>query len=167
MRLTHFSFALVWVSQLVLWLAFADNVGVRELAIGAAVAGAAALATVILQRRTKERYKFRPLYLRQFVHVPKTIAVETGIVLHAIAMRLIGREVPGEIVSVPFRVGGNGPSSHGRRALSLTYLTLSPNTVVLGFWPERQLLLFHSVLPRPLPRFALKMGAYPNQRGHE
>jgi multisubunit Na+/H+ antiporter MnhE subunit len=167
MRFTYLVFALTWISQLVLWLAFADSIGIRELAIGATVAGAATLATALFRRHTNERYRFRPLYLRQFVHVPKTIAVDTGVLLRAVVMCLLGRRVPANIVAVPFRVGGNGPSSHGRRALSLTYLTLAPNTIVLGFWPERQLLIFHSVLPRPLPKFALRMGAHPNRRGQQ
>lgn len=156
---------LLWISQGLLWIAFADNSGIREIVIGAVVTAMATLAVWRFRRRTHDRYKLRFEYVRQAVHIPKSIIVDTWILLRVIVMRLRGKAIPARIIGVPFKNGGNGPVSRGRRSLAITFLTLTPNTLVLGLLPDKQLLLFHTLIPQPVPLFMFRLGAEPDDGG--
>jgi multisubunit Na+/H+ antiporter MnhE subunit len=149
---------LLWISQGLLWIAFADNSGIREIAIGAVVTGMATLAVWRFRRHTHDRYKLRFEYVRQAIHIPKSILVDTWILLRVIVMRLMGKTIPARIIGVPFKIGGNGPASRGRRSLAITFLTLTPNTLVLGLLPDEQLLLIHTLIPQPPPAFMFRLG---------
>lgn len=151
--------AISWLSQWVLWLAYADSVGIREVVVGAVVSLIATWAAINFRHRTGEHYKLRYIYLRQIINVPEILFSGTWILFRVVAIRLFGGRPPAEIVAVRFRVGGNGPSSRGRRALAITYLTFAPNNLVMGFLRDKQLLFFHTVIPQPLPSFMFKMGA--------
>lgn len=160
-------FVLGWVSQWVLWLAFANNIGIREILIGGVASAIATLAVAGFLRHTgvREHYRLRAPYLLQFSRVPKTIATGTWILFRVIASRLIRRNVHGGIVSVPYRIGAENSISRGCRALTITFLTLGPNSLVLGFLPDQRSFLFHTLIPEPLPPFMRKMGALPGRRG--
>ncbi len=148
-----------WLSQWVLWLAYVNNVGIREILTGAVVSAVATWAVVDFRRRTEDRYKLRFIYIRQAIHVLRILLNDTWVLCRVVAMRLAGRRTPSGMIAVPFRVGGNGAASRGRRALAITYLTFTPNSLVMGFLPDEQLLFFHTVIPQALPSFMLKMGA--------
>jgi multisubunit Na+/H+ antiporter MnhE subunit len=143
----------------VLWLAFANNAGRREILIGAVASAIATVAVAIFLHHTRDRFILRTRYLYQIVHAPQIVFSGTWILLRAIALRLRGRNVPGGVVAVHFRIGGDTTSSRGRRALAVTFLTLAPNNLVLGLLPDKELFLFHTVIPQPLPSFMFRLGA--------
>ena len=152
-------FFLMWFSQWVLWLAFANNAGAREGLIGAIASAASSIAVARYLSHTRERYDLRAIYLGQFIHAGELVISGTWILLRVIGLRLLGRDVPAGIAAVRYRIGTNRPVSRGRCALATTILTLAPNNLVLGILPERRLFLYHTVIPQPLPSFMLKMGA--------
>ena len=82
----------------------ADNSGIREIVIGAVVTAMATLAVWRFRRRTHDRYKLRFEYVRQAVHIPKSIIVDTWILLRVIVMRLRGKAIPARIIGVPFKI---------------------------------------------------------------
>jgi multisubunit Na+/H+ antiporter MnhE subunit len=152
-------FPLVWLTQWVLWIAFADNCGIREIAVGGASSAAATLTVFFFRQCTDDRFELHFKHLSQIIHVPVIVLSDTWILLRVVGLGLIGREAPDKIVAVSFRMGGNDPASRGRRALAITYLTFTPNTLVLGLLPDEEVLFFHTVIPQPLPHFMFKMGA--------
>lgn len=156
-------FIFLWISQWGLWLAFANNAGWREILVGGAASAAGALAVARFQRRTQLYYHLRMIYLSQLLRVPATIISGTWNMLRATALRILGRELPGGIAAVHYRIGDNGPSSRGRRALAITFLTLGPNSLVLGFPPGQHHFFFHTLIPETLPPFMLRMGALPRR----
>ena len=163
MRIVSLPCFLTWASQWVLWLIFADNVGFRELLIGAAAAAVSTFFVVLFLSRTPERFEPPRECLAQAVYIPPILFHDTWILLRALAHRLLGREVSSRIVSVPFHAGGNDKVSRGRRALAITFLNLTPNSLVLGILGKENLLFFHTVVPQPLPAFMAKMGARPDR----
>src|SRR5579863_309652 len=114
-----FSFVLSWISQWILWLAFANNAGRREALIGAVASAIATLAVAVFLRHTRDRFILRTRYLYQIVHAPQIVFSGTWILLRAIALRLRGRNVPGGVAAVRFRIGGGTPSSRGLKAKSI------------------------------------------------
>lgn len=151
--------ALVWISQLVLWLVFADNSGFREIIVAAVAATIGTYFVRSFVARTKASFKFRARWVLQVLHVPKLLFTDTWVSLRVVALRLLGRDVPGLIVAVKFDAGDDDAPSRGRRALAITYLTCAPNTLVMGIPRDQQLLFFHTLIPRPIPPFLLHLGA--------
>jgi multisubunit Na+/H+ antiporter MnhE subunit len=151
--------ALLWVSQLVLWLIFADNSGFREIIVGAIAAAIGTYFVPSFIARTRASFEFRARWVLQVMHVPKLLFVDTGILLRVVTLRVLGKDVPAAIIAVKFDAGGDDAPSRAQRALATTYLTFAPNTLVMGIPRDQQLLFFHTVIPQPLPRFMLNLGA--------
>jgi multisubunit Na+/H+ antiporter MnhE subunit len=154
---------LTWASQWGLWLIFADSTGYREMIAGAAAAGVATYFTALFVSRTHDSFKLQGRDLAQVVHVPEILVTGTWILLRAIARRILRKNVPGGVIAVRFRIGGNDAASRGRRALAVTFLTFAPNNLVFGIVADQRILFFHTVIPQPLPNFMFKMGAEPEK----
>lgn len=161
MRIISLPSLLTWASQWVLWLIFADNVGFRELVVGGAASVISTFLVILFLARTSERFRLKSKSLIQALDIPGVLLHDTWILLRTITLRLLGKQTPSQIVSVPFHAGGNDPDSRGCRALAITFLTLTPNTLVLGILKKENLLFFHTLVPQPLPSFMNKMGARP------
>ncbi len=157
-------FALTWLSQLILWVTFADSAGVRELLLGGSAAAIGTYLAALYATRARQSFRIRPRYLVQTLHIPKILFSDTWTLLVAVKRQLMGQKLSGGIVSVRFRFGGDNSVSRARRALAITFLTLTPNTLVLGITDDPQQLFFHTVIPRPLPKFMTALGARP---GHQ
>lgn len=63
--------------------------------------------------------------------------------------------------AVQYEVGDDGPHAAARRALAVTYTTLTPNFVVLGIAHQQQLLLYHQVLAGDVLQMTINLGARP------
>jgi multisubunit Na+/H+ antiporter MnhE subunit len=148
-----------WLSQWLLWVFFASNAGYREVLIGAVVSAISICGAARFRKESKDHFHLRARDVIQIFHTPRLVLVESWLLLRVVALRLIGRQVTGSVVSAHFKTDGDNPESRGRRALATTFLTLTPNTLVLGFLGKEQQLLFHTVLPQELPEFAFQMGA--------
>lgn len=158
-RVSRVTLAITWISQLILWLLFADNMGFREFVVGAVSATIGTYFVVSFIIRTGASFQFRPRWVAQAIHIPEILFSGTGILLRAIATRLAGKDVPGGIVAVKFAAGNDDALSRGKRALATTYLTFAPNNLVLGIPSDQQILFFHTVIPQPLPTFMKTLGA--------
>jgi hypothetical protein len=134
-------FLLVWVSQWLLWVLFANNSGLRELIFGAIAAGLATWGGVRFQGHLKDHFHLTARDLWNVIHTPELVASGTWILFRVIGSRLLGRDVPGGVATVGFDVGGCDPRTRGRRALATTFLTIAPNNLVLGFLAEESKLL--------------------------
>jgi multisubunit Na+/H+ antiporter MnhE subunit len=145
------------------WLLLTDNTGWREMLAGAGASAISMLAIMLFVDRIKANFRFRARFLKQAIHVPKQLVTDTGLLVFTIARRIAGVKPASGIMAVRFRRGGNMPSSMARRALAVTYLTVSPNTLVLGISEHQNILVFHTIVPAPLPPFVERMGAEPEQ----
>lgn len=152
---------LTWLCHWALWIAFVSSTSTREIVVGAVVSALTTMAAARFSRRSKDPFKLCVKHLKQIIHVPKLIVSDTGILLKVIGLSLVGKKALSRIVSMPFVIGGNSPSANGRRALAITYLTLTPNSLVFGFLPKRQALFFHALIPQPLPKFIHALEAAP------
>jgi len=150
---------IAWISQWALWVAFADNSGFRELVIGALVSAVTILAAMRFSRGANDHFKLCNKDLRQIVHIPAKLVSDTLLMFRVIGLRLRGKNVPSEVISVPYDIGDDSPATRGRRALAITFLTFAPNNLVFGFLPDQQVLFFHTVIPQPLPEFMFSLGA--------
>lgn len=162
-KLFFFRLIVTAVATWLLWLVLADNTGGREMACGAGAAAISMIATVLFVRKIKASFRSRLKFLKEAVHVPPQLVTDTGRLVITVARRLGGARTASRIMAVPFRRGANMPSSRMRRALAITYLTTTPNTLVLGISHDPELFLFHTIVPTPLPQFLERMGAEPER----
>jgi multisubunit Na+/H+ antiporter MnhE subunit len=162
-RLAIVPYLLLWASQWLLWLIFADSYGIREGIVGAVSAAASTHLVALFIARTKDHYKIQARHLMPMIHVPGKLFGDAWVLLVAIKRRLTQQKLGGGIVSVPFHAGANDGFSRARRALAVTYLTFTPNSLVLGISKDADLMSFHTVIPRPFPSFLEKLGARPEQ----
>ncbi|HET6145222.1 MAG TPA: Na+/H+ antiporter subunit E [Candidatus Acidoferrales bacterium] len=153
------NYLLTWLFQWILWLVFANSLGWREQLIGALMAALGTYFTRIFATETEVNFKFRWRDVAQVIHIPELLFSDAWILLVAIKRELLGQKTASGILSVRFRCGGLDSASRGRRALVITLLTLTPNNLVLGISSDTQLLFFHTVIPRPLPKFLGQLGA--------
>ena len=108
--------------------------------------------------------QFRPRFweIANAWHIPWDALTGTAEVFAALAKQLFTDSGADNLLqAVSFDVGGDDPHSAARRTLALTYTTITPNFIVLGFVRKQRLLLFHQVFPSKVPEVAINLGARP------
>lgn len=154
-------FLFTWLACWVFWLVLSDSTGWREMLVGAASAAVALVAVAAFLRETGVRFTIRWSFLKEAIQVPRQLVADTGLLLLVVLRRMSGARSRSGIMAVAFRRGADSPPSRARRAFATTLLTVTPNTLVLGISEKDGVFLFHTVVPRPLPPFLIRLGAQP------
>ena len=145
-----------------LWLVYTNNTGFRELIAAAAAALIATAGMVVFAAHRKIRFRFRAIDIFQATRLPAHVVADTCKLLRAVAEQICGRaRAPSCIEAVEFDAAGNGAAAAGRRALAVTYGTISPNSVLLGVVPQQRLLLYHRIQPGRISPMLRHLGARP------
>ena len=161
-RTTWMLAAATWLAHVGLYLAFAADVGVREAVAAVAVATAATAAVVTMARAGGVRFRFHLRDLVQVWRLPWYIVTGTAQVLLGLWQQLAGGGADSRLATVPFDTGNPvDPAAAGRRALAVTYTTATPNCIVLGLVEDQGRMLYHQILPGPLPTMTRRLGARP------
>jgi multisubunit Na+/H+ antiporter MnhE subunit len=150
----------LWAS----WLVLSDNTGWREMAVGAIASVATTVSVARFISVADVHFRIRGQYLKEAIHLPVLQAKGLWTLLAAMARQVGGAGVRSGVVAVRFRAGGDDPTSRARRAIAITYLNLTPDSVVLGVLKEKGILLFHAIGPERIPPFMERMGAEPGQQ---
>jgi multisubunit Na+/H+ antiporter MnhE subunit len=146
-----------WLFEWLLWLVFTDSLDFRELAAGAAAATIATyFSFVFASRKTIGSFWF-PREIAVIWRLPAELAHDTLVLLLALMRRFAGEDLPSGIVGIPFSAVGKRPESRGKRALAITLLTVTPNTLVLGVLTDEKVLFFHRLLPQPASALARRL----------
>lgn len=158
-----------WVSWLItyvvlygVYLLFVSTLTKPELIAGIAVALIATVATGVFE--TVGVVHFKPSFrdLLQIWRVPYYAVMDALLVLGALGRQLVTRRGADSLLrAVPFDVGGPDDGSAARRALAVTYTTLTPNFIVLGIAHKQALLLYHQIQPDDVPQMTINLGAEP------
>ena len=143
------SWLAVWAGCFVLWLLLTSTTNGSELiaGIGAAVIAAAAFEIVRQHGAPRARPHWR--WLKTAPAIPVLVIRDTVIVFRELVRQLRGgRRRPGRLRVVQLMA----PDDEAVRTASHLFLTvgvsLSPNTYVIGFEPERNEMLVHQLVPR-------------------
>jgi len=127
--------------------------------MGVAVAAAGAVGDVIVK---KEGFAaFRPQFrcVALIVWEPWYVIKGTVLALRELARSLVGRQPHFQFRTVPYRYGSQNETAAGRRALFSAYVTISPDTIVVGLDPKREIALLHILGSEELPKIARELGA--------
>jgi multisubunit Na+/H+ antiporter MnhE subunit len=146
----------------VLWLAYANNVGVREIVAGFLAADISVAAVVVFAFQAKARFAFRPRDVGQAFYLIWYAFQGTWEILQALARQLFTNNgADSFIAAAPYVVAGDDAASAGCRALAVTYTTITPNFVVLGIVKEQRLLLYHQIIRGKVLKMTRNLGARP------
>ena len=139
-----------WVGSMLLWLLLTSTIDKAEAIVGVGASMLAATAAEVV--RATRRFDFRPRarWLLGAWKIPPRIAVESAQAWLALGRHLSGhKRVRGSLRAIPFRHGGAGPRDGARRAVATVAVSVSPNTFVVGFDPEEDIVLVHQLQPDP------------------
>jgi hypothetical protein len=141
-----------WVVLLGAYLLLVGSVALSELIVGTILA---LLITVPLI--WSKSAGLLPLCLRwEFLapvrYLPGAILWETGQDLYALFRRLVGQDVQGVTLRLPFAYTGTDPESGTRRAIAIFGVTISPNSYVVLVDADRNAILIRQLVGRELAK---------------
>ncbi len=146
----------------VLWLILVTQTAVHELMAGAGAAVLAATGAEAVRALNFARFYPHTSWLILFWRVPGSVVFDCWILTQALAARLfLGRELKGEMATARFAAGGADRHSAARRALAVTFSSLSPNFIAVRIDRREGLLLYHQVRASGVPAILKKLGAQP------
>ncbi len=139
----------VWTACFLLWMLLTSTVDHSELIAGIGAAAIAATGFEVVRQHGEPRARPQWGWLKPVPRIPLLVARDTVVVFRELARQLAGgRRRPGRlhIVSLP---DVPDESERNARFLFLTVgVSMSPNTYVIGFEPERGEMLVHQLAPR-------------------
>ncbi len=167
--------AIVALVHLGLWMLFVSDVSIRDFVIGLVAVGLTSAVVVSAQRLM--RVQFRPTVreLAEAWRIPWYGISGTFDVVVVLAKQLfLGQRAPSVLSAIPFDPGGDDAHSAARRALALTYTTITPNSIVLGLVRRgdgghdpfgTDVMLCHYVRPGPVRQMTRNLGARVSEGG--
>lgn len=152
---------LEFVFLLGLWMLFVSQLQRAEFVAGVAAALLGAIGDGVVKSKRLAKFGPRPAWLWLLSWEPWYVLAGSMAILRALARRLSGKKTKAEFRAVPFRAGGEDAESAAKRALAITAISISPDTIVVGVDRKREFMLLHLIAPRPITRLARKLGAEP------
>lgn len=153
-----FFWFIYWASSFCLWLLFVNTTKIHELWMAALASVLAASACEIV--RNEPFASFRPTlwWLIQAWREPWYILVDCVSIFWAFFKRLVHPE-PSVLRQVLFDAGGDDPQSAARRALAITYTSMSPNSIILAIDPEKGAMVLHQISQTETSAMTRNLGA--------
>ncbi len=152
----------VWLTALAafaLWVVFVSGFKGQEMLVGGICTAACTAFLVFAWKARPVHLEFHAADVRQGWRVPGSIVQDAWVVCRALARDLSGRRVDSALTVHPFEASTTNRRKRAREVLVVTYLTASPNSIVLGVDQEAGLLLMHQLDPQALPETARRLGA--------
>jgi hypothetical protein len=147
-----------WVFLLALWIAFVSQWKKDELLIGMAVAAIGAIADAVVKAKGVAKFSPKFNWLALIFWEPWYVAQGTWVTLKAFALALFGKAPDSGFQTLRYEsVRGNARAS-AQRALAIGYLTIPPNSIVVGIDTTQRQVLTHQLLPTPNSLMAEKLG---------
>jgi multisubunit Na+/H+ antiporter MnhE subunit len=133
-----------YLPLVVLWLAFVDTLATAEVVLGLVAAAVAATAAELVRDQDLVRFRLKVRWLRDLYRLPGQVLADSRVLAMALWRQLTGRPVHGGFRALRFPIDRDDARSAGRRALATGFVSLTPNTYVVGI-EEDGVLLVHQL----------------------
>jgi multisubunit Na+/H+ antiporter MnhE subunit len=150
-------FFVAWAGFLLLWLLFVYQISRSELLAGSIGAALTVVAGQVSLQFEPLRFQPRLTWLAQVWRLPSMILEDFRILFRVLARRLGSKPVPGVFQLARFHSSRPDPREGARCSLAVLFLSLSPNSVVVGIDQDQGILLLHQLLPAPVPELKHKL----------
>lgn len=151
--------AVEFLFLVLLWAIFVSKVSSHEYAIGIAAALIATTADWVVKAENFAPFRPRTRWLVLLSWEPWYILKGAVIAFRQLARQLTGQQPDSQFRAVPYRFGGKTDVAAARRALFEAYLTISPDTIVVGIDRDRQIALLHQFGTQDVPELGYRLGA--------
>jgi len=148
-----------FLTQVALWILFVSNLDPLELIVALGAAALATFGAAVFEATAVGHFRPTLADLLQIRRIPSLFVSDTARVLRAVTVQVFTRRSPHSSL-LALKFPQTGRSATARRALATTYTTLTPNSIVLGFIHDRNLMLYHELVPSPIPKILREMGAH-------
>ena len=144
---------------LALWMMYVSNPTLPELYIGIIVCILGVIGSTIIRASGFAKFKARPLWIALFLLEPWYVLVGMSRLGASLVRALAGKSSQARFRAVGFEAGGDDAESSARRTLTVAYLTIPPDTVIVGIDREHKQILLHEIQETPIPLIARILGA--------
>jgi hypothetical protein len=135
-----------------LWLVFVFQLTGVEVFAGAAASALTVFALQIALRSERLCFQPRLRWLAQARHLPGMIATDLWIVLKTLANLLLHAPSQAVFQLGRFHATSEDCRASAQRALTILYLSTSPNSVVIDIDREQANMLVHQLEPAAIPK---------------
>ena len=151
--------AIEFVLLLGLWMMFVSLLQWNELLAGLAAALIGAVGDAVVKATGFAVFRPRASQALLILRLPGEVLSNTLVVFAELFHRILRGSSRSRLQVVPFDAGGDDNESAARRALAILYITVPPNSVVVGIDRERHYLLLHQLVPAPVSPVTRRLGA--------
>ncbi|MGA8531701.1 MAG: hypothetical protein WB622_18415 [Acidobacteriaceae bacterium] len=147
------------VALAVFWIACVTTVHPHELIVGAA-AVVLSVSSCLFVIGTLP-LQFRPTLrdIAQIWRLPGYVVIDLIQITVVLIFDLAGRRAPSLFRSAPWGPVENNGRDTAKRALAVSFTTVSPNCIVVGIDCGRSQILLHQLKKSPLPKMTRNLGA--------
>ncbi|HZZ39035.1 MAG TPA: hypothetical protein VFE06_07885 [Acidobacteriaceae bacterium] len=150
---------IVTVGLAVFWVACVSTLRSHELLVGA-VAVMLSVTSCLFVARTLP-LRFRPTLgeIAQMWRLPANVISDLILITLVLIRDFAGERAPSYFRSAPWSAVENSGRDTAKRALAISYTTVSPNCIVVGIDCGRGQVLFHQLKKSPVPTITRNLGA--------
>jgi hypothetical protein len=147
------------VALAVFWVACVATVRSHEMIVGLGAVLLSVLSCLYVVRTLP--LQFRPTLgeVAQIWRLPVYIVVDLLQITWVLILDCAGRPAPSLFRSAPWGPVENNGRDTAKRALAVSYSTVSPNCIVVGIDCGRGQILFHNLKKSPIPKMMRNLGA--------
>ena len=154
--------AVEWCFLLLLWMLFVSQWKKDELLVGIGAAFLGAVADAVVKAEGFARFKPKLEWVLLIFWTPYYIAKGVWATLNAFFAELFGHPPRSRVLAKSYKPAkSQDATSAAKRALATAYLTIPPNSIVVGIDGDREQVLMHEIVPEPVSRMAQKLGVQP------
>jgi hypothetical protein len=152
--------AVEWFSLLALWMAFVSQTKRDELLVGVVAALIGAIADADVKRENFFEFEPKASWVMSGLLLPWYAAQGCYLTLKAFFLYLFGRHPESNFKVAGFDATGNDSRSAAKRGLAEAYLTIPPNSIIIGIDRERGRVLMHEIVPSPSTMLEKQLGVH-------
>jgi len=150
-----------WLFLVALWMAFVSQTKKAEFLVGVVVAAIGAFADFAVKRENFAKFEPKFSWVMLGLLLPWYAAKGLLVTLRAFFGQLLGTRPDSQFRAFNYDANANDARSAAKRALAVAYLTIPPNSIVVGIDTEGKQVLMHYIAPTPLNSLEEKLGVKP------
>lgn len=147
------------VALAVFWVACVATVHPHELILGAGAVLVSVSSCLFVVSTLPLQFRPTLREIAQVWRLPGYVVIDLIQITLVLFLDFAGRHAPSLFRSAPWGPVENNGRDTAKRALAISYTTVSPNCIVIGIDCGRGQILFHQLKKSPVPKMTRNLGA--------
>ena len=142
---------------LMLWTAFLGKLDKQTVSAGIAVALIGTIGDAVVKARMAH-FSPKAKWVFQFVFLPWHVAEGTWTAARSFGRALLGKRSRARFMLTYYKTVRNDAQSAARRTLAEAYISIPPNSMIVGIDKDAKRVLIHELEPEVIPRMGKILG---------